>query len=143
MSGHKPTICGDCENSVGYCSWSSNLKPVRGWKAKPTIIRNNGVNFSGFCVIKCPYFVKSERQDSLDGFVPISHKKTSLRDPLKGIIYKRNRVSKKEILFVAQNCKRLTITQMSIILKRPSGLIKQIIDIINSEDAEFGGKYER
>lgn len=29
-----PTLCWDCENAVGWCSWSKDLKPVDGWTAE-------------------------------------------------------------------------------------------------------------
>ena len=29
-----PTLCWDCENAVGRCSWSKDFKPIDGWTAE-------------------------------------------------------------------------------------------------------------
>lgn len=74
------TLCWTCVNAVprrervgkrGYgeyitgCNWSINLKPVEGWKAEPTMLRNactNEHNVPSFNVIECPMYVKKKRK---------------------------------------------------------------------------------
>lgn len=33
VTSKKGSICLDCKNSGGLCSWSRNLEPVKGWDA--------------------------------------------------------------------------------------------------------------
>ena len=51
----KQTICWDCKNATGGCSWSNHHehKPVEGWEAIPTTM-GNGVH--SFAVLKCPKY---------------------------------------------------------------------------------------
>jgi len=48
-----PTLCWDCRNAIGGCSWSTLFKPVEGWKAEPTKNKEGATSFN---VIKCPEF---------------------------------------------------------------------------------------
>lgn len=52
------TICWDCDNACGKCSWSDGtFTPVKGWEATPTIINNSdGKLTESYCVHKCPLF---------------------------------------------------------------------------------------
>ena len=52
------SICWACANATGGCTWADELKPVDGWKAKPTIKDNQDT----FQVLDCPEYV----QDCLD-----------------------------------------------------------------------------
>lgn len=56
---HPPTLCWDCRNAVNGCSWARKGKPVNGWKAIPTKIKDpmsrKGYNES-FVVQECPLF---------------------------------------------------------------------------------------
>ena len=68
--GQGDTLCWCCKNAVpnvkkGYgCEWSILGQPVKGWEAKPTIIRHgkdyyNDVEFPpipSFCVRNCPKY---------------------------------------------------------------------------------------
>lgn len=42
------TLCWRCKNSLGFCSWSSELVPVKGWTAAKGNI--------SYCVKSCPEF---------------------------------------------------------------------------------------
>ena len=52
------TICWDCARAINGCNWSIDGKPVEGWQAEPTQLKNkNGVYAESYCVISCPEFV--------------------------------------------------------------------------------------
>lgn len=59
------TICWECKNAVGGCSWSRELEPVDGWQAIPTKIKANGNNqiimTDSYIVRGCPEFIEDER----------------------------------------------------------------------------------
>ena len=50
-------LCWRCKNACGGCSWSQCLKPVDGWTAIPTIIHDDGGDFSSYDIKKCPEFI--------------------------------------------------------------------------------------
>ena len=53
------TICWDCQNACGGCSWSKYrmFQPVKGWEVIPTDIHiGNGVRVQSYVVLKCPQF---------------------------------------------------------------------------------------
>lgn len=56
MGRHEHTLCWDCANCVGGCSWSSKGQPVEGWRARPTKIRFSGETTDSFIVYHCPKF---------------------------------------------------------------------------------------
>ncbi len=53
------TLCWDCQNAIGKCSWSREFKPVEGWTAIPTFIGRDKIK--SFCVVECPQF-KEDKQ---------------------------------------------------------------------------------
>lgn len=60
----RQTICWFCRKSGGGCSWSAEFKPVKGWKAEHTIVRNGkriSEIFESYKVIECPKF-EQDRQ---------------------------------------------------------------------------------
>jgi len=46
------TICWECANATGGCSWSKRLIPVKGWKAIPTTKQTT----NSYAVYECPKF---------------------------------------------------------------------------------------
>lgn len=54
------TLCWDCQNYGGKCSWSSRLQPVEGWEAerhyKPSV-GGDGITYK---VLACPLFLRDE-----------------------------------------------------------------------------------
>lgn len=52
------TLCWDCARACGYCSWSSRLKPVKGWVAEKTSKETHGSISSSYIVYECPDFVR-------------------------------------------------------------------------------------
>ena len=61
MGGKPYTICWDCKNACGGCSWSDHWRhtPVPGWTAVETKVRMNSELFAqSFIVIACPEFVR-------------------------------------------------------------------------------------
>lgn len=56
MGYKKNTLCWECRN-FSKCSWSKG-KPVEGWVAKPTTIKNgNYPDIETFLVLECPKFI--------------------------------------------------------------------------------------
>ena len=57
------TLCWQCQNATGGCSWSQDFTPVEGWDAKRTRIRlEKGAKYTeSFIVKKCPKFRPDER----------------------------------------------------------------------------------
>lgn len=49
-----PTLCWQCGNICGGCSWSERFEPVEGWVAIPTKVGHYGLQ--SFVVLKCPAF---------------------------------------------------------------------------------------
>ena len=71
----KMTLCWDCANACGNCSWSDRtFTPVSGWKAKPTIVKgdhrkNGDVKIEdSFHVEACPLFKDDTNQYSKRGY---------------------------------------------------------------------------
>lgn len=56
----KDTICWECANACGGCSWSrKKAKPVPGWDA---IRRDLSGNIESYVVISCPEFVRDNKR---------------------------------------------------------------------------------
>ena len=56
MGKRKETICWECSNATGFCSWSREHKPVKGWEAIPTEYSEGRKTVQSFIVQKCPLF---------------------------------------------------------------------------------------
>lgn len=56
---HPPTLCWDCQRAAGpvenRCSWSLELRPVKGWTA-----RKSRIIEGSYYVKKCPLFTPDE-----------------------------------------------------------------------------------
>jgi len=52
---HRPvqTLCWDCAKATGFCNWSADLRPVKGWTVKEVWKEQTG---KGYLVIDCPEF---------------------------------------------------------------------------------------
>lgn len=52
------TICFDCKNACGGCSWSRSFRPVPGWKAEETSLfaGKDKERTKSYRVISCPEF---------------------------------------------------------------------------------------
>jgi len=48
------TICWDCANAVGKCSWSEKFKPVKGW----TVVKSTKDGQTTYVVLDCPQFIR-------------------------------------------------------------------------------------
>lgn len=58
----KHTLCWDCANATGSCTWSRLLEPVEGWtaikvKGKPYKL-NPEINTDTYIVQACPEFIR-------------------------------------------------------------------------------------
>ena len=62
MGKGKSSICIDCEKSCGLCAWSSKLKPVEGWTAKPIKRVTKDKIYDGYLVTECPLFEPADRK---------------------------------------------------------------------------------
>ena len=51
-------LCWLCKNACGKCDWSKYLKPINGWTAELTIIKDSMGDFSSYKIHKCPKFIK-------------------------------------------------------------------------------------
>ena len=51
-------LCWKCGNACGGCNWSDFLKPVKGWDAEPTIVKDSAGEFSSYKIKKCPEFIR-------------------------------------------------------------------------------------
>ena len=61
---HQQTLCWDCANATGGCSWSMHTehKPVEGWNAIRRDIHNKySEPVESYIVISCPEFVRDAR----------------------------------------------------------------------------------
>lgn len=55
----KETLCWDCKNSGGGCSWSKSFEPVEGWDAEKSIIHSRSYRpYESYYVKSCPKFEK-------------------------------------------------------------------------------------
>ncbi len=57
----RESLCWDCKNACGGCSWSRNLTPVEGWEAKTIKVKGNfytGEVLDSYVVINCPEFIE-------------------------------------------------------------------------------------
>ena len=66
------TLCWDCENCIGGCSWTKDFEPVEGWKAEPV---TNSDNSDTYLVSECPQFKPGKSKINLesDGFVRLTY----------------------------------------------------------------------
>lgn len=53
--------CYTCKKATGGCSWSRWFKPVKGWKAKPTVIHHGHYHgkertLDSYAIIECPEY---------------------------------------------------------------------------------------
>lgn len=57
------SICSNCVNCVGKCSWSACFKPVKGWTTQKVEYNAQGLNKNGFSynVKQCPLYEVEER----------------------------------------------------------------------------------
>ena len=51
-------LCWRCKNACGGCNWSKHFKPIIGWTAEPTIIKDSMGDFSSYKIHKCPEFIR-------------------------------------------------------------------------------------
>ncbi len=58
--GYTPSLCQDCKNSVGLCSWSAHLIPVTGWTAEKTTLSGYKKRYNSYQVTDCPKFELDE-----------------------------------------------------------------------------------
>ena len=62
------TLCWDCANATGFCSWSQEGIPVEGWDAAATKIKSSSHNvkpIDSFIVHRCPRFIQDAESHGL------------------------------------------------------------------------------
>ena len=52
------TLCWECANALGNCSWSQSFTPVEGWTAKEIVRERKDDIKHSYCVVACPEFVR-------------------------------------------------------------------------------------
>ena len=53
--------CWSCQNACGGCSWSSEFKPVEGWKAKRTKVKCEDGRYSdSYKILFCPEYIPDD-----------------------------------------------------------------------------------
>lgn len=54
------SLCWQCKRAYGLCSWSDRFVPVKGWEAKPTIVKGSmkEPEIQSYDVKKCPLFIQ-------------------------------------------------------------------------------------
>ena len=129
MSKNKQTsssLCGLCKNSVGLCSWSAHFIPIEGWEAERVMHKGQAKEkIQGYRVISCPKFIKHERAK-----VPVpaeAFKKRAYNRHLKS-----GRWNRGELIFVEKNCRRLSVTEISKILRRSEYTVMRVIENLGS-----------
>lgn len=50
------SLCWNCKNCFGGCSWFERFEPVEGWRAERTIIKYFNTKTPSFLVRDCPLF---------------------------------------------------------------------------------------
>lgn len=48
--------CWSCRNAISGCSWSEELTPVKGWIAKPLMVKDGEGNIRTYKIIYCPLY---------------------------------------------------------------------------------------
>ena len=59
----KETLCWDCKNFAGNCSWSREFKPVDGWRAKKITINvcaKKRPTITSYIVFECPQYIDDD-----------------------------------------------------------------------------------
>ena len=73
----EPTLCWDCANACGGCSWSEKLMPVKGWKSEDTrVLTQINRTVESRRIIECPEFKRDSWGNGLYRKEP-KHGKTS------------------------------------------------------------------
>ena len=85
------TLCWDCENCIGGCSWSKNFEPVEGWKAKAV---TNSDNSDTYLVRECPQFKKGNAKTNLESDVFVRLTYAIIKQMIKE--YKNNYITLKK-----------------------------------------------
>ena len=49
-------LCWGCKNV--YCDWVSHFKPVNGWVAEHTVVKDSNGDFTSYRIKKCPKFTR-------------------------------------------------------------------------------------
>lgn len=58
-----PQLCNKCARAGGFCSWSENLTPVKGWEAEESVDADG--NFFTWHILGCPLYM--EEAKTVDG----------------------------------------------------------------------------
>lgn len=51
-------LCWRCKNACCGCSWSREQKPIDGWTAERTIVKDAKGDFSSYKIKNCPQFIR-------------------------------------------------------------------------------------
>ena len=51
-------LCWLCKNACSGCVWTKRFKPISGWVAEPTVIKNDTGDTSSYSIKRCPEFIR-------------------------------------------------------------------------------------
>ena len=54
---YRTQLCWTCQRATGYCDWSANLKPIKGWDAKLVKCKDGGHTYR---IKACPLYLPDE-----------------------------------------------------------------------------------
>lgn len=61
---HPAQLCWNCRNAIPSpqygCPWSREFKPVKGWTAKPIIVKNPPP-YTSYCITGCPLYIPDKK----------------------------------------------------------------------------------
>lgn len=58
----KGSLCWNCKNALGGCSWSKSYVPIKGWKAIRSDVKTALHTYvESYFVLECPEYVKEKR----------------------------------------------------------------------------------
>ena len=63
------TLCWDCANASGGCSWADELQPVEGWQAYPCVANSRYLPYDSFIVLTCPLFERDAVSGGQDRYL--------------------------------------------------------------------------
>ena len=86
MGQTKDTLCWSCSR-VTECEWGQVSKPVPGWVATPTIIRqSNCPDIKSFLVQECPKYKRLQQREPEPEILPAPPPPASEREPEPGAL---------------------------------------------------------
>ena len=143
MGQSKATLCWRCANACGKCSWSANFQPVKGWRARKTIIKADKYEqwhkeISSYIVYDCPLFEDDTAQYKTSYQITVPYKspnkghKSPMRKQIEALpseelerLFEKAKVD----AFIARMAfiEKMTSTEIALIVHRCEDTVKKRI----------------